>query len=348
MEVPKVIKNFELPQAVKDIELPAAVKNIDLSAVKNMELPTSVKNLDFPAAVKNIELPAAVKNIELPEAMKKLDLTNAVRNVPTTVINNVPESVKNIQVPKTVNTAMFSSFATTAFSSVASLTKTIQQKVEETTRNLQHEHEEFVKQVNEESHKPKTGTEAVAPWVGLPDEEGLKQQILALSQDKRNFTISPPENTNFQFDMNVYFQNAMAALNADPNLNRMRFELVPAYVQEPIFWRNYFYRVSLIKQTSLGSIDSIVLENEVFQKDPVEESTSTKEITEKQEKKEEYKEQENLPNKEVLFDANKGGDDSDAWIEDLATAAAEAGIVVTEDGDEEEAENWEEQLKEFT
>jgi hypothetical protein len=38
------------------------------------------------------------------------------------------------------------------------LTKTIQQKVEETTRNLQHEHEEFVKQVNEETHKPNAGT----------------------------------------------------------------------------------------------------------------------------------------------------------------------------------------------
>ncbi|RIA81958.1 hypothetical protein C1645_836138 [Glomus cerebriforme] len=334
MEMPKVVKNFELLQAVKDIELPAAVKNIDLpAAVKNIELPTSVTKL---------ELPAAVKNIELPEAMKKLDLTNAVKSVPTTVMNNVPESMKNIQVPKTVNTAMFSSFATTAFSSVASLTKTIQQKVEETTRNLQHEHEEFVKQVNEDSHKPNAGTEAVAPWVGLPNEEDLKQQILDLSQDKRNFTIPPPENTNFQFDMNVYFQTAMAALNADPNLNRMRFELVPAHVQEPTFWKNYFYRVSLIKQTSLGSIDSVVLENEVFSKDPNEEPTS-REITEKQEGDIGQENSSNSSNKEILFDANKGVDDSDAWIEDLATAA---GIVVTEDGDDEEPENWEEQLKE--
>jgi len=38
------------------------------------------------------------------------------------------------------------------------LTKTIQQKVEETAKNLQHEHEEFVKQVNEKVHKPKAGT----------------------------------------------------------------------------------------------------------------------------------------------------------------------------------------------
>lgn len=53
-----------------------------------------------------------------------------------------------------------------------------------------------------------------------------------------------------------------------------------------MFWRNYFYRVSLIKQTSLGSIDSVVLEKEVFQKDPIEESTSM-ETTEKQEEKKE-------------------------------------------------------------
>jgi hypothetical protein len=47
--------------------------------------------------------------------------------------------------------------------------------------------------------------------------------------------------------------------------------------------------VSLIKQTSLGSIDSVVLENEVFQKDPIGESTSieTTETTEKQEEKKE-------------------------------------------------------------
>ncbi|CAG8656044.1 8424_t:CDS:2 [Funneliformis caledonium] len=316
-EVPKV-KNFELPEAVKNIEL----------------LPAIVKNMELPEVVKNLELPEVVKNIELPEAMKNLDISNAVRNVPTTVMNNVPESVKNIQVPKSMNAAMFSSFATTALTSVASLTKTIQQKVEETAKNLQHEHEVFVKQVNEEAHKPKTGTEAVAPWVGLPNEDSLKQQMLALSHDKRNFTIPPPENTNFQFDMNIFFQTAMAALNADPNLNYRRFELVPAHVQEPTFWRNYFYRISLIKQTSLGSIDSIVLENEVFSKDPNEESRKF------EEKQEEKNEEVDSSNKEVLFDANKSGNESDAWIQDFATAA---GIVST-DGDEEEPDNWEEQL----
>ncbi|KAJ3394354.1 Synapse-associated protein 1 [Lobulomyces angularis] len=28
----------------------------------------------------------------------------------------------------------------------------------------------------------------------------------------------------------------------------MRFDLVPKQIKEPLFWRNYFYRVSLIKQ----------------------------------------------------------------------------------------------------
>jgi hypothetical protein len=58
-------------------------------------------------------------------------------------------------------------------------------------------------------------------------------------------------------------------------------------VQESTFWKNYFYRVSLIKQTSLGSIDSVALENEVFSKDPNEDSAPTRKITEKQEEKKE-------------------------------------------------------------
>ncbi|KAK7913186.1 hypothetical protein WMY93_013397 [Mugilogobius chulae] len=30
----------------------------------------------------------------------------------------------------------------------------------------------------------------------------------------------------------------------------MRFDLVPKHVKEDVFWRNYFYRVSLIKQSA--------------------------------------------------------------------------------------------------
>lgn len=50
--------------------------------------------------------------------------------------------------------------------------------------------------------------------------------------------------------MNEYAGAAQLMLSEDPSLSRMRFELVPKAVREEIFWRNYFYRVSLIKQSA--------------------------------------------------------------------------------------------------
>lgn len=44
---------------------------------------------------------------------------------------------------------------------------------------------------------------------------------------------------------------AKAILKEDPNLEKMRYELVPKMVSEENFWRNYFYRVMLLKG-SLG------------------------------------------------------------------------------------------------
>jgi len=38
-------------------------------------------------------------------------------------------------------------------------------------------------------------------------------------------------------------------LKEDPKLSEMRYELVPKVVKEDEFWKNYFYRVNLIKQS---------------------------------------------------------------------------------------------------
>ncbi|KAF7642036.1 hypothetical protein LDENG_00265970, partial [Lucifuga dentata] len=43
---------------------------------------------------------------------------------------------------------------------------------------------------------------------------------------------------------------ARVMLEEDQLLNHMRFDLVPKQVKEEVFWRNYFYRVSLIKQSA--------------------------------------------------------------------------------------------------
>lgn len=105
------------------------------------------------------------------------------------------------------------------------------------------------------------------------------------SQDKRNFLRDPPAGVQFYFDMEQMYPLAAVMLEEDQLLNRMRFDLVPKQwvvfvgckgfvclflqmnemgtnhllqmcgnvldsVKEEVFWRNYFYRVSLIKQSA--------------------------------------------------------------------------------------------------
>ena len=90
----------------------------------------------------------------------------------------------------------------------------------------------------------------MAPWEGYQDEDQLKEQILALSKDKRNFLRAPPAGAQFEFDYTKSQPLAMAVLEHDENLIEMRFQLVPKVTKEVDFWRNYFYRISLIKQSA--------------------------------------------------------------------------------------------------
>jgi len=90
----------------------------------------------------------------------------------------------------------------------------------------------------------------VPPWVGYNEEETIQQQILALSADRRNFLRDPPAGVQFHFDLEQMYPLAAVMLEEDELLNRMRFDLVPKHVKEDVFWRNYFYRVSLIKQSA--------------------------------------------------------------------------------------------------
>ncbi|PAA85678.1 hypothetical protein BOX15_Mlig032337g1 [Macrostomum lignano] len=114
--------------------------------------------------------------------------------------------------------------------------------------------EEFDRQQKEfassQSERRARAEAAVPPWVGYENEEQLREQILALSKDTRNFLRSPPQGASFSFDLESCSPVAMATLEVDDNLRKMRFELVPKRVKEAEFWRNYFYRVSLIRQSS--------------------------------------------------------------------------------------------------
>ncbi|XP_067867801.1 synapse-associated protein 1-like isoform X1 [Heterodontus francisci] len=111
--------------------------------------------------------------------------------------------------------------------------------------NFQKEQEKFVKE-----KKLKKSDSVLPPWAGYNDEETVRQQILSLSTERRNFLRDPPAGVQFNFDFDSIAPVAIVMLREDELLSKMRFELVPKLVKEEQFWRNYFYRVSLIKQSA--------------------------------------------------------------------------------------------------
>ena len=46
-------------------------------------------------------------------------------------------------------------------------------------------------------------------------------------KDRRNFVRSPPSGVQFQFDYETTYPIALAILAEDPNMQQMRFDLVP-------------------------------------------------------------------------------------------------------------------------
>lgn len=153
-------------------------------------------------------------------------------------------SHKAIESAKSIGSFLYS-VANKAGRSVSETAKHVKRTVEENTllADFNKEQEEFLK-----SKGPKGA--GIAPWIGCADEESVKQQILSLSQDKRNFVRSPPSGVQFNFDFEEMYPVATAVLEEDKMLQDMRFELVPKLVTEEAFWRNYFYRVSLVKQSN--------------------------------------------------------------------------------------------------
>ncbi|CAH8577605.1 unnamed protein product [Schistosoma intercalatum] len=169
----------------------------------------------------------AVKSSE--EAVKKLsdriDLTEI-----KSVVNNVTASVKQVPLIREFEKAQ-ADFAVTS-----------QNKNEEAVRFRS----------SSQSELP--------PWhpdiCGLSDCDALsslKEQILALSQNPNNFLISPPEEAQLEWTSPIpdnLLREAQILLKEDPNLGSIRYRLVPSKISEEIFWRNYFYRLSLIQQSA--------------------------------------------------------------------------------------------------
>lgn len=99
---------------------------------------------------------------------------------------------------------------------------------------------------------------ASAPWdvEALPENEkkyasGLRERMLKLvvdaiySRPRREalFLSGKAAADNFTFDADSEPERAMAVLEADPNVKRLRAGLVPAKLKENAFWAEYFWHV---------------------------------------------------------------------------------------------------------
>ncbi|GAA6225909.1 synapse-associated protein 1-like isoform X2 [Lates japonicus] len=199
------------------------------------------------------------ENVSVQQEEKVVEAQNEVNKQQPADQDGEPEAnLENSEQGKGLGDYIFSfaSSATKKISdSVVETAQTIKKTVEEGKidgiidktflGDFQKEQEKFVQE-----KKAKKSEAAVPPWVGYNEEETIQQQILALSADKRNFLRDPPAGVQFHFDMEQMYPLAAVMLEEDQLLNRMRFDLVPKHVKEDVFWRNYFYRVSLIKQSA--------------------------------------------------------------------------------------------------
>lgn len=146
------------------------------------------------------------------------------------------------------------SMANKAGQTVSQTAKQVKQAVENTSilTDLTREQQDFIK---EHGGSMQAGE---LPWAACDDETkaaDIREQVLTLSQDRRNFVRSPPSDADYQFDPQQCYPIALSLMKEDPNLGKMRFELVPKLVNEDTFWRNYFYRVHLLKQMSARGED---------------------------------------------------------------------------------------------
>lgn len=120
---------------------------------------------------------------------------------------------------------------------------------------------------DDKGHHAQSGL-AVAPWdvAALPEGErafadALRQEMLKIvvdaiySKKKRTdlFLSGVAERESFQFDFDKHSAMAMAALDADKNMRRLRAGLVPGKMKEDAFWNTYFYHVHRVRQTLVAN-----------------------------------------------------------------------------------------------
>ena len=89
------------------------------------------------------------------------------------------------------------------------------------------------------------------PWDGIAEDESrqLTKCIFGLGVDEEALLLQEEElEYEFDFNMDHYVVLAQIMLKLDLNLKKTRHELVPEMITEDDFWRNYFFKIELIKK----------------------------------------------------------------------------------------------------
>ncbi|XP_047511917.1 synapse-associated protein of 47 kDa isoform X2 [Pieris napi] len=177
----------------------------------------------------------------------------------------------------------------------------------------------------------KEGGAATAPWVGAPNEASLKEECVSLSTDRRNFVRAPPAGVEFDFDYDKMYPVAVAIMAEDPNLEKMRFDLVPKVITEENFWRNYFYRVSLICQAN--EADAVARQSSA---DDSQESKSASEVLIE-------KESPSIDDVKERIKSLKVDRDDEQWEKELEAELKEYEVVAEKSGDD----KWEKECEDL-
>ncbi|KAG7309479.1 hypothetical protein JYU34_005447 [Plutella xylostella] len=186
--------------------------------------------------------------------------------------------------------------------------------------------------------------DATAPWVGAPNEAALKEECLSLSTDRRNFVRAPPAGVEFDFDYDKMYPTAVAIMAEDPNLEKMRFDLVPKVITEENFWRNYFYRLSLICQANEADA-AAARQPSTDEQDPESRLTGDKLASETLIGKEKAS-QESIDDVKKRIKSLKvdGDNDDEQWEKELEAELKEYEVVAEKAGDDKQ---WEKECEDL-
>jgi len=76
----------------------------------------------------------------------------------------------------------------------------------------------------------------------------LHPQFRLLTENPADFKLPIPPYFNVNFQLNS--RATQIALQVDPQLAKIRLDLVPTYIEDEEFWKNYFYRMVLLDTSS--------------------------------------------------------------------------------------------------